>query len=177
MSEPAIDGALSTVHSATLIRRTDGAFLEIADADAARVVRVLAFAGTRAIACEADLGAPAGSIPAVGVDLAPLAEGGEVDIVRIRRLGLGEATSEMLRPRFGGLLGPSDAARMRCRSVLHGADALLAWSRLAWGSRRALQRGRTSLRPVVFDREATRRSDLRGRTYASEGAFSRWLFA
>jgi len=173
----AIDGALSVVDAATLARRAGGAYMEVAVADAPRLVRRLAFAGIAATPCDADLIAPDGLIPALGVDLAPLSETMGLDLVWIRRLGLGEATMEILRPRFGGLLGPSDAARMRCRSVLHGTDVMLAWRRLAWATRSALRHARTSLRPVVFDREAMRRSDLDGRAFASEGAISRWLFA
>lgn len=174
----AIDRAIASVGSATLCRRPDGAFVDVPLADVGPLVRILAFAGVRAEPCAAELiAAPKGTFPAVGVDLAPLPSGlGAVDVLRVRRLGLGAATGEIMRRRLGGLIGPGDDARARCRAVLRGTDAVMAWGRAAWAPRSALRRARPSLRPVVFDRDAVGRADLGGRAYASDGAISRWLF-
>lgn len=175
-----VDRALAAVGSATLTRREDGAFVEVAVADVARLVRALAFAGVAASACDADLAAPRGLVPAVGRDLAPLARPlAGTDIVRVRRLTLGEATREVLRRRLGGLLPAPAPARDRARALLRGEDVLLAWTRRAWLTRGVLRAGpvRRSLRPIVFDREALERPDPGGRTFASSGALQRWLFA
>jgi hypothetical protein len=74
---------------------------------------------------------------------------------------------------------PREAAREHARGLLRGDDALLAWGRQAWAARDALRTrvARRSLRPVIFDRSAIERTDLDGRTLASAGALTRWLFA
>jgi hypothetical protein len=175
-----LDRAMAVVEGATLVRSDAGAFIEVPVADAGRLVRALAFVGIAATSCDADLSVPRALRPAVGRDLAPLASGAvSCDMVRIRRLTLGEATRELLRRRFGGLAAPTEAARQRVRAVLRGEDVVLAWSRQGWATADALRtpRVRASLRPVVFDRGALERSDLPGRTLASAGSLSRWLFA
>jgi hypothetical protein len=175
-----LDRALAVVEGAMLVRRDDRVFIEVPVADVARLVRALAFAGIAAAPCDADLSAPRALRPAVGYDLAPLVAGAVAcDIVRVRRLTLGEATRELLRRRFGGLAAPTEAARRRARAVLRGEDVLLAWARQGWATADALrtQRVRASLRPVVFDRGALERTDLPGRTLASAGSLGRWLFA
>ncbi len=176
----AIDHALADLAAATLVRRPDGAFVEVTVAEVARLVRRLAFAGIAAAPCDADLGAPPGLMAAVGRDLAPLARGtAACDVVRVRSLTLGEATREILRRRFGGLVAADARARERARALLRGDDAVLAWSRRAWATRDGLRsRGaRASLRPVVFDRAALADPALAGRTFASAGSLGTWLFS
>jgi hypothetical protein len=175
-----VDGALAVVTSATLVRRPEGAFVEVALPDVARVVQALAFAGIAAGVCEIAISPPHSLVPAIGRDLGPLPRGLIAhDVVRVRRLALGEATREVLRRRFGRLPRPSADARARARALLHGEDALLAWDRRAWGSRVAVigAEARACLRPIVFDRVALERAELRGRTFASAGSLGRWLFS
>jgi len=175
-----VDRAVADVGSATLIRRHDGAFIDVADADAPRAIRALALAGVGADVSVAELVAPSALLPALGIDLGPLARGLVAsDIVLARRLTLGEATRELLRRPFGQYGRPALAARETARALLRGEDAFLAWERRAWATRDALRTRavRKSLRPVVFDRGALERAELRGRSLASSGALTRWLFA
>jgi hypothetical protein len=172
-----VDRAVATVDAVTLVRRSDGAYADVAEADAGRMVRALALAGVRADASDADLAVPRALFPALGLDLAPLARGViTFDLVRVQRLTLGQSTRELLRRRIGR---PSDARAESVRSLLRGEDALLAWMRQAWSPRDALRLRsvRRSLRPIVFDRGALERADLAHRTLASTGALTRWLFA
>lgn len=175
-----VDRAIAAVECLTLVRRSDGAFVDIEAAEVGRLVRTLAFAGVAAAPSEVELTVPRALLPALGRDLAPLASGLlACDIVRVRRLTLGEATRELLRRPLGGMGRPREAARERARGLLRGDDALLAWGRQAWAARDALRTrvARRSLRPVIFDRSAIERTDLDGRTLASAGALTRWLFA
>jgi hypothetical protein len=175
-----VDRAIAAVETATLMRRPDGAFMEVPDAQIGLVLRGLAFAGVRAEMGEVDLAVSRALLPAVGRDLSPLAKGlVACDVVRVRRLTLGQATRELLRRPALGLGRPGEPARTSARALLRCEDALLAWARQAWATRDALRTRavRRSLRPVIFDREALTRADLRGRTLASAGALTRWLFA
>lgn len=175
-----IDAAIAAVEAATLTRRADGSYVEVPIADVPAIVRALAFAGVHASPCDADLAVPTALLPAVGHDLTPVS--GPliaVDVLRVRRVSLGQATREVLRRRFAWLRSPSAAARKRCRALLRGDDAVLAWDRRAWATRSALRdrRARMTLRPVVFDRSVLDGGELLGRTFASEGALARWMFA
>lgn len=175
-----IGAALASVGSAALARRDGGAYVEVPVAVVSRLVRALAYGGIAAEPCDADLTAPPGLIAAIGSDLAPLPAGlVAIDVVRVRRVPLGPATREVLRRRFAGLLPAAASARVRCRALLRGESVMLAWGRQAWASRAALRSPgvRRSLRPVVFDREATRRTDLAGRTSSRDEELARWLFA
>ena len=175
-----IDRAIATVETAALVRRADGAYLDVSAPDVAPVVRALAFAGIDAAVSEVDLALPRGLLPAVGRDLAPLMRGlVACDVVRVRRLTLAQATRELLGRPFAGLRRPREAARKSARGLLRDDDALLAWARRAWATRDALRTRavRRSLRPVIFDRSAVDRADLDGRTLASAGALTHWLFA
>lgn len=176
----AIGPALATVESALLARRDGAAYVEVPVAVVPRLARALAFAGIRAEPCDADLTAPSGLIPAVGMDLSPVPAGlVALDVVRIRRIPLGCATREILRRRFAGLLPAAAEARVRCRALLRGDDVTLAWGRQAWASRAALRSAsaRRTLRPVVFDRDAIGRAELDGRASSRDEAIARWLFA
>lgn len=180
VSGTAIGPALAAVDAAVLARRDGAAYAEVPVSLVPRLSRALAFAGIAAVSCEADLAAPPGLLLALGTDLAAV-PGGLIalDLVRVRRIALGQATREMLRRRLAGLRPASAAARIRCRALLRGDDVALAWSRRAWGSRAALRSSsaRASLRPVVFDPDAARRDDLPGRTSSRDEGLARWLFA
>lgn len=171
--------ALAAVGSAALARRGGTAYVEVPVADVPRLVRALAYGGIAAEHCDADLAAPVGLIAAVGLDLDPLpAELVAFDSVRVRRLPLGAAVREILRRRYAGLLPASVSARGRCRALLRGESAMLAWERRAWASRSALRAAPASrsLRPVVFDRAALERTDLAGRTSSADADLAHWLF-
>lgn len=172
--------ALAAVPAVVLARRAGRAYADVPVALVAPLVRSLAFAGIRAEACAADLFPPPDSFVARADTLTPLEAGDvDLDVVRVERVPLGSATREVLRRRVAGLLPPTASDRARCRDLLRGADALFAWSRLAWGSRSALrsQRSRRILRPIVFDRAAIARLELRGRATARGDEIGRWLFA
>lgn len=174
-----LDRALALVDDVTLVRSAEGCTVQVRAADAAVLIRALAFAGIAARASGVDVSVPTGHVPAVGADLAPVPiDLLGCDVVRVRRLTIGEATAEVLRRRFAALRDPSPAARERCRRLLRGEDALLAWDRRAWLPRAALRsaRSRSCLRPVVFDRDAIERDDRPGRSFASQGALAAWAF-
>lgn len=175
----ALDRAAAVVEDVTFFRRGDGCFAEVGPDDVARMVRALAYAGIDARASASDLSAPRDHLPAVARDLAPAPVGlVACDVVRVRRLSLGEATAEVLRRRLAMFRPPSAAAQARCRRLLSGDDALLAWDRHAWVERARLRalRSRSSLRPVVFDRGAVERDERRGRSFASDTALANWAF-
>jgi hypothetical protein len=174
-----VDRALAAVDTVTLVRRPDGAYADVADAYAAPLVRALALGGVRAEVCAADMTIPRALLPALGRDLGPLPRGVIAwDRVRVRPLALGDATRELLRQprsRWSAIrIDPTEGAR----ALLRSEDAMVAWARHAWATRDALRTRavRASLRPVIFDRTATLRADLPGRTLASAGAITRWLF-
>ena len=175
----AIDVAAAVALDMTFHRRAEALFAEVPSADVPAVVRALAYAGIDAQETRADLLRPSGHIPLVSRDLEPapsalLAS----DVVRVHRLSLGQATAEVLRRRFAVFRAPSVAAQVRCRRLLRGDDALLAWERIAWieSARVRVARSRSSMRPIVFDRGALDRRDLRGRAFVSDGALGRWAF-
>lgn len=175
----AVDLSLSTLEAVTLVRRPDGRYADVVQFEVARMVRALAYAGIDAVPCASDLETPARTFPAIGCDLRPVpAAVMASDVVRVRRLSIGEATAELLRRRWWGLRAAPPTSRERCRAVLRGDDSLLAWTRRAWGTRAALRTpaARSSLRPVVFDRAAFDRADLRSRAFARDAALGRWLF-
>ncbi|MBI2983005.1 MAG: hypothetical protein HYY42_02280 [Chloroflexi bacterium] len=145
-----------------------------------QLTRALAYAGISAEPCDAELAPPPGLLVARGMDLSPLPSGlVALDLVRIQRIHLGPATREALRRRCAGLLPAGAAARARCHALLRGEIVLFAWARHAWASRSALRcaPARTTLRPIVFDRDAVARRELLGRTSSRDEAIGRWLFA
>ena len=174
-----LDRAIAEIGTATLVRRIDGAFVDVADDDTKRSIRAFALAGVAAEAAPVDLAAPPRLIPALGVDLVPVAKGMLVaDVVRVQRLELGHATRELLARPLGGFGRPTTASKQVARALLRGEDAMFAWTRVAWATRETLRMRavRRSLRPAIFDRAAVERPDLRGRALASAGALTRWLF-
>lgn len=172
----AIDAAIAAVSSATLTRRRDGAFADVGPSEAPRFVRALALAGVAAQPC-AEIQLPQGTVPSVGSDLEPC-RSVDVDVLTIRVLSLGEATTEVTKRRWAWLRQMSSSARDQCRSLLRGEDALFVWRRIAWARRETYRDAtvRRSLRPLVFDRSAIERVAER-RAFAHECVVSRWLFA
>ncbi len=174
-----IGPALAGVDAVLLARRGGAAYAEIPAASTETFVRSLALCGVEALACDADLRAPPGLFTAIGTDLRPVpTDLVDLDVVRVRRLPLGDATREALRRRLAWLRPPDARARARCRALLRGEHVVLAWGRQAWATRGSLRTrlARASLRPVVFDREASS-SDLPGRVSSRDDALGRWLFA
>lgn len=172
--------AFAGIDAVLLARRDGAAFVRVASPAVGPFVRALAFCGIAATPCDVDLGPPAGLFTAIGIDLRPIpADLVGLDVVRVRRLPLGEATREALRRRLGALRGPDAKARTRCRALLRGEQVVLAWRRQAWATRASLRsrQARASLRPVVFEREAATESDLTGRISSLDDALGRWLFA
>jgi len=174
-----LDAPVASVGTATLIRRADGLYVEVAPGDVRDLVRAFAFAGIDAVDAvtppvAADI---AGHVAAVGTRLEPLPPATFVlDVVRVRRLAVGEATREVLRRRLAWLRPPSDEARRMCRRLLWREDAFLAWDRRAWIARAAIRDRavRACLRPVVFDRRAADRMRERGRSFVTDRALARW---
>lgn len=175
----ALERGAAVVDEVTFVRRADGCFAQVRSYDASRMVRALAYAGIDARESTSDLSAPRDHLPAVADDLAPAPMAlVTCDIVRVRRLHLGEATAEVLRRRLAAFHAPSAAAQARCRLLLEGEEALFAWERHGWVERARLRalRSRSSLRPIVFDRGALERDERRGRSFASDGALAAWAF-
>lgn len=176
----AIGSALASVEAATIVRHGADVFLGIPREAAGAAVRGLAFAGIAADASEKDLVPPRDLAVGIGTDLVPLGAGlMAFDVLRLERIPLGAATSEVLRGRLGGVLPPGRDARDRCRALLRGECAMFRWGRRIWASREALRArpARSSVRPVVFDRASLARWPLEGRIWTSDEALSRWVFA
>lgn len=172
----AVDAAIAALDAVTLARMAEGVFADVDDGRAERSIRALALAGISAVPCEIDLAAPRGMRAAIGRRLAPV-PGLALDLVTVRRVPLGGSTRRILRRRWG-ILRPSRDARARCRALLRGQDAELAWTRRAWGTAEAVRGpvARTILRPVVFDAGGVDGRCPERRTFAREGAIGRWLF-
>ncbi|MEK6619566.1 MAG: hypothetical protein AABZ26_01170 [Chloroflexota bacterium] len=174
-----IDLALTAVERATLSRTAEGIFIEVPFVDTARLSRALAFVGVRVSTADVDLLPPPELIPATSDALEPLALGAiALDVVRIRRVSLGDATRQVLARRWPWLRAASATSRTRCRALLDGTDAVVAWDRRAWGRRSQLRdrRVRAVLRPIVFDRGALEGDVPRHRAFATSGAITRWAF-
>ena len=156
----------------TLWRRGNEVLLAVADEDAARVRRELAFHGVRARPGPAGPPVPPSLVRAVGVGLAPVrVRDEELDLIDVQPITLAEATARALRRPFRAW--PIGARRRsRCRALLRGTDAVFEVRRTAWCTRATLGTARGSLRPALFDRSA-RSTPLR--LLASEGRLSRWI--
>jgi hypothetical protein len=172
-----MDGALSALPSARLVRAAEGVFLCGAVESAADARVLLARAG---VAVEPCLAAPEplpGWLPARAPDLVPVPRTGTVDALELRPLGTGEATARLLhRGSISRLLrfGPRpDVAPVR--AVLHGEDRLIGWRRVLWVDRALF---RTSalhgVRPIFFDRASVARAEER-LVFSGSGAIARWI--
>jgi hypothetical protein len=177
LAEGDLDRAIAAIGSATLARTPEGAFIEVEDALAARVSRMLAFAGVRATATLQTLAPRPGDRAALGRDLTPLPLGSlALDLVHVRSLPLGAETERLLRSL--PWRRPSAARRGLVRDLLRGVDAAIGWRRRAWTTREVLRttEARRVLRPVVFDIAAIG-APPEHRGLARDAALARWLFA
>lgn len=168
-----LDRALVSLAVARLMRVPGALYVEVADEAHERATRALALAGLRAHPAAVPPDHPAGLVMGHGRTLDP-AGAVALDIVEVRPVPLSAATRE-LRTRFAWR-GRAERRR-RCRDLLHGRDALIAWERRAWAHRDAWRapEARRALRTAVFDRAAA--VTCRGRVWAGQGAISRWAFA
>jgi len=146
--------------------------LALGPADLQRVRRSLALRGVRTLPAEVDLPTPPPLVRAIGIGLAPARlTAGELDVVEVRVVPLGEATARALRrPMRHWPVGAQ--RRSRCRALLRGEDAMLEIRRTAWCGRRTLRESRRMLRPVLFDVAAAARTIL---VHASDRPLTRWI--
>jgi hypothetical protein len=157
----ALDRHLTELSWTRLVRCDEGILVECAGEEASHAAALLARAGARTRPAER-LPVPSSDLTAaVAIDLRPLGLGGIVDILCVRALASGEATSRLMTrrtARFPGARRSVDALQR----VLRDEDRMFAWRRIVW-ARRALLRSRDlrGLRPVVFDRDAAARGDER----------------
>ncbi len=174
-----LDRAVGSVGDLLLVRRADGCFAQVADEQAATLVRDLAYAGITADAVECDLRPGPAAIPATAGDLKPAPMALVIsDSVRLRLLPLGAATAEVLRRRFALFRPPSAAAQRTCRRLLRNEDLMFTWRRHAFIERGAVRsvRRQSSLRPVIFDRAALGGAGHDPFAFASDGELARWAF-
>lgn len=174
-----LDPAVGSVGELVIVRRADGCYAQVADGEAARFVRELAYAGIEADPSHTELLRASGAIPATANDLRPAPVGLVAsDSVRIRRIDLGAATADVLRRRFASIRAPSAEAQRRCRRLLRAEDLMFCWQRQALIGRGAVRsvRRTSSIRPVIFDRPATGWTGREHRAFASDGLLARWAF-
>ncbi len=169
------DARLAQLGGGRLTRAVGVTYLE-SERDVGDTTQQLALAGIRT--SWSGIPTPESSLrAAVALDLAPLdATFGAIDVVELTRIGLGDASAELMRRSLPWLLG-SQTKRDACLRLLREEDAVMGWRRIVWCSVAAMRRARARirLRPVVFDRSAVDRQDLRW-TYVSEGAIESWAF-
>ncbi len=175
MRRSEFDARLAQLGGGRLTRAAGVTYLE-SDRDVGDTTRQLALAGVRS--SWSGIPSPESSLrPAIALDLAPLdATFGAIDVVELRRVRLGDASAELMRQRLPWLRR-SQAKRDACLRLLREEDAVMGWRRIVWCSVAAMRlaRARIRLRPVVFDRSAVDRQDLRW-TYVSDGAIGSWAF-
>lgn len=175
----ALDRAAAAVEVLELVRRPDGCYARPRPQDVGALVRALAYAGIGASEVEIGPDSAGQDVPATSGDLRPVPAALAVrDTVRVRRLALGPATALVLRRRLARFRAPSPAAQARCRTLLSGEDALLAWRRRAWVERPHLRAVRrlSSLRPVIFDRADAGGAARERHVFSSAGELARWAF-
>ena len=146
--------------------------LTLDEAEVGRVRRSLAFRGVRTVPVPGDLVARPPLVRAIGTGLAPARlRAGDLDVVEVRIVPLGEATARVLRRpvRYWPL---GTRRRSRCRALLRGTDVLLEVRRTAWCAQQTLRASRHTLRPVLFDPTAAARPMLR---YAMDCPLTRWV--
>lgn len=174
-----LDRAIRSVEELLMVRRSDGCFAQLPEAEASGFIRDLAYAGIEADAVQADLGPGSAGILATANDLRPAPVGPVLsDRVRIRRVDLGSATAGVLRRRLALFRAPSADAQSRCRRLLRDEDLMFSWQRQAFIQRGLVRsvRRTSSLRPVIFDRAAGGWMGRDRRSFASDGLLARWAF-
>lgn len=169
-----LDRAIAAVDGVTLARREDGTYIQVSAHDVADLVRVLALGGIEVTGVAGDVVGETGAVRATSDDLRPAPRQALiVDLVQVRRVGLGEATSRALGRRLPRFRSPSAGAMVQCRELLSGDEVVLAWRRLAHAKRDQVRALRSyGLRPFVFERGAGRDR----LTLMSRGAFAKWAF-
>ncbi|HEY8862404.1 MAG TPA: hypothetical protein VIN37_10050 [Candidatus Limnocylindria bacterium] len=156
----------------TLWRQGVEVRMSVDDGLADGVRRGLALRGVRTTVTHDQVPAPPMLVRALGTALLPARlRPDDLDVVEVRLVPLGEATTRVLRRTVRRW--PLGARRRSlCRALLRGSDALLEIRRTAWCSRQSLRASRHTLRPVLFDTGAAPRA-LRVR--ASEHLLTRWI--
>jgi hypothetical protein len=135
------------------------------------VRRALALHGVRATVVDGDVPPPPALVRALGTALHPARlHPDDLDVVDVRLVPLGEATTRVLRRPRRWPLGAR--RRAQCRALLRGGDAVFEIRRTAWCSRQTLRASRHTLRPALFDAAAAPRT-LRVR--AAEQLLTRWI--
>jgi len=156
----------------TLWRQGVEVRMSVDDRLADGIRRGLALRGVRATVIDDDLPAPPMLVRALGTALLPAPlRPDDLDILEVRLVPLGEATTRVLRrPVRRWPLGAR--RRSGCRALLRGSDALFEIQRTAWCSRQTLRASRHMLRPALFDPIAAPRT-IRAR--ASQQLLSGWI--
>ncbi len=171
--EPHTAFDLVLAESPLVLWRQRGAVHASVDAGAAgRIRRSLARQGVRATLRPGGVPVAPALVRAVGTGLLPARlEGDDLDVIEVSVVPLAVATARMLgRPLpFWPL---RSRRRVRCRALLRGSDALLEVRRTAWCSRATLRTARHSLRPVLFDRDASSKPLA---IHAADGWLTRWI--
>jgi hypothetical protein len=173
----AFDSGLARLGGGRLTRAASVMYLET-DRGIEEATYQMALAGLRVTLCSGVPGPAAGLRPSVGFDLVPLRDDAQaIDIVELWPISLSDASAALMHRRLPWP-GPSRATRSACRRLLREEDAVMAWRRIVWCSIASLRaaQARVRLRPVVFDRAAVGRQQLR-RTYVNDGAIEHWAFA
>lgn len=166
----AVDDVLVSLGPLRLVRDDAGRLVECDEAIVARAVAFLARAGLRA-APGGPIPATAHLVPMLARDLASIEIPAAVDVVDLRPLGTGDATSRLTtRVRWPGRRDP-----LILREILRGTERAFAWKRVVWVPRHAVRtRAGHGLRPIVFDRAALRRTEEHI-AFTHEASLSRWM--
>ena len=176
VSRSGFDARLAHLGSGRLTRTAGATYLE-SDGDIDDAIHQLALAGVRSWRSSVpDLVHGLRAATASHLDpLDPML--GAVDVVEIGRISLGEASASLMRRELPWQR-PSKVRLDPCRRLLREEDAIIGWRRILWCSIAALRVVRTHVRvrPIVFDRAAIERQELRW-TYANDGVIERWAFS
>lgn len=175
VSRSGLDARLARLGSGRLTRTGGVTYLE-SDRDVADAIHELALAGIRG-SWSSVPSHRTGLRPAIAVHLKPLDAALEaIDVVEVRRIPLGDASAALMQRRLPWRR-MSRVTRDACLRLLREEDAVIGWRRIVWCSVAALRvvRTRVRLRPIVFDRAAVDRQELRW-TYVSDGAIGSWAF-
>jgi hypothetical protein len=175
VSPSGFDDRLAHLGNGRLTRTSGVTYLE-SDRGVDEAIRQLALAGIRSSL--SSVPSPESALrPAIASHLEPLdAALQAIDVVEVSRISLGDASAVLMHRRLPWLRG-SRVARGACLRLLREEDAVIGWRRVVWCSVAALRvaRARVRLRPVVFDRTAVDRQDLRW-TYVSARSIESWAF-
>ena len=175
VSRSGFDARLAHLGNGRLTRTSGVTYLE-SDRRVEEAIQQLALAGIRS-SLSAVPSRQTALRPAIAAHLEPLDAAVEaIDVVEVRCISLGDAIAALMHRRLLWLRG-SRVARDACLRLLREEDAVMGWRRVVWCSVSALRlaQARGRLRPVVFDRAAVDRQDLRW-TYVSAESIGSWAF-